>query len=222
MSVTILIPVLRRPQNIQPLVKSIESSTPKGTFDVLFIASPDDHDEIGALSNQGHRFIVMDRSYENRGDYARKINKGFTSVESEWYFLGADDLRFHPGWFGAAMDIHKRMGACAIGTNDLGSPIVMRGQHATHSLVLGEYAQECGTIDEPGKVLHEGYRHNFVDTEFVDTAKCRGAWAFARNSRVEHLHPDWRKGVKDGVYAIGKSGWDEDRRHFDGRKRLWT
>ena len=166
-------------------------------------------------------YIVMDDNYEGRGDYARKINAGYDAVEAEWYFLGADDIRFHPYWFEVAMEVHKQTEACVIGTNDLGNPQVLQGQHATHSLVLLDYVEECGTIDEPGKVLHEGYSHNFVDTEFVATAKWRDAWAFAVNSRVEHLHPDWRKGQNDQVYALGKSGFANDQKYFEMRKRLW-
>lgn len=218
--VAILTPVLRRPQNILPLADSVFSTT-KVKYELLFIASPDDHDEIKELKNRGMSYIVMDDNYENRGDYARKINAGYEAVDAEWYFLGADDLRFHTYWFEVAMEVYEQTGACVIGTNDLGSPVVMSGQHATHSLVLGEYVKECGTIDEPGKVLHEGYRHNFVDSEFVATAKWRGAWTFATTSRVEHLHPDWNKGEVDQVYALGKSGFAIDQRYFETRKRLW-
>lgn len=218
--VAILIPVLRRPQNISPLVESIVSST-KESYEILFLVTPGDEVEINALEDQKQPYIIMDDSYVRRGDYARKINKGFNSIDAKWYFIGADDLRFQDGWFEAAMVEYKKTKACVIGTNDLGSPTVMRGQHATHSLVLGDYVRKCGTIDEPGKVLHEGYQHNFVDTEFVATAKWRGAWAFAANSRVEHLHPDWNKGERDSVYIIGRSGWNVDQRYFNYRKNLW-
>lgn len=216
----ILIPVLRRPQNIAPLVQSIIKNTPE-PYEILFVVSPGDRVEIDELERQNQSYMTMNASYENKGDYARKINKGFKKIEAKWYFLGADDLRFHPFWFEVAMNEYKKTGSCVIGTNDLGSPIVMKGQHATHSLVLGEYIDECGTIDERGKVLHEGYRHNFVDTELVETARWRGAWTFAETSRVEHLHPDWGKTPNDAIYNIGKSGWDHDKKYFENRKRLW-
>lgn len=219
--VAILVPVLRRPQNIHRLVLSIHIST-RESYEIVFIVSPGDVEEIKELENQGHPYIVMDRSYENNGDYARKMNKAFNEVEAEWYFLGADDLEFHPEWFELAMDTYDTTGACVIGTNDLGNPAVRAGQHATHSLVLGEYGRECGTIDESGKILHEGYKHNFVDSEFVETAKWRDAWAFAKDSWVEHLHPDWKKGKIDSTYQVGKSGWNADRQYFEMRKRLWT
>ena len=219
MELAILIPVLRRPKNILPLVSSIISNTP-GDFEIIFIASPGDSEEIQELENQDQSYIIMDSNYENRGDYARKINTGFNSIDAEWYFLGADDLRFHPGWFGAAMDVQRRTDSCVIGTNDLGNPEVKKGLHATHSLVLRDYVLECGTIDERNKILHEGFRHNFVDTEFIATAKWRGAWSFADSSHGEHLHPDWKKSPIDEVYKLGKSGWELDKKYFETRKRL--
>lgn len=218
-NLVILIPVLRRPQNIKPLVESVEATTKD--FELLFIASPGDDEEIAELENQNQSYGIMNASYENNGDYARKINAGFYDTKAEWYFLGADDLRFYPGWFDHAMVTYKKTGACVIGTSDLGNPLVKKGLHSTHSLVLGEYATECGTIDEPGKILHEGYRHNFCDTELVGTAKCREAWAFSSDSKVQHLHPDWKLAPMDEVYKLGKSGWEIDRRYFELRKKLW-
>lgn len=218
--IAILIPVLRRPGNVLPLITSILDNTEEELFEILFLVSPGDNEEIWELENWQQSYVVMDSKHE-LGDYAKKINHGFNSIEAEWYFLGADDLKFHPGWFEAAMKTHDQGGSCVIGTNDLGNPSVMRGQHSTHSLVLGEYIQECGTIDQPGKILHEGYRHNFVDTELVATAQWRGAWSFSGDSRVEHLHPDWGKSSQDPTYVKGKSGWEIDRRHYETRKRLW-
>lgn len=220
LDLVLLIPVLRRPQNILPLINSIEATT-SGSYEILFIASPADIQEIDALEHYKANYFIMPQNHEGNGDYAKKINAGFNEIEATWYLTGADDLEFYPKWFDFAMATASQTGSCVIGTNDLGSPRVTSGQHATHSLVLREYALECGTIDEPGKVLHEGYKHNFVDVEFVDTAKWRGAWSFAINSKVEHLHPDWNRGSMDEVYKIGKSGWDTDQQYFEKRKRLW-
>lgn len=216
----ILIPVLRRPQNITPLVASIRNTT--ADYELLFIASPSDHTEMAELEVQGQQYIVLNGDYEDRGDYAKKINRGFESIKANWYFLGADDLRFHPGWFEAAMRVQAQTDACVIGTNDLGNPRVIRGDHSTHSLVLRDYVAECGTIDEPGKVLHEGYPHEFVDDEFIVTAKWRGAWAFAGDSRVEHLHPNWQKAVMDPIYARQEARMDLGKTLFEQRKRLWA
>lgn len=220
MKLAILIPVLRRPKNVYPLVHSIMEST-KEPYDLLFIVSPGDTEEIGELEDRKLDYVTMDASYEGNGDYARKINRGFRETEAEWYFLGADDLRFHEGWFEEAMKTYAATGACVIGTNDMGNPWVKNGKHSTHSLVLRDYILECGTLDEPGKIYHEGYKHNFVDTELVSTAMWRGAWASSLNSRVAHNHPDWGLASTDDVYIIGKRSFHIDQSYFEKRKRLW-
>lgn len=218
--VAILIPVLRRPQNIKPLVESIEQNTTD--FEILFLASPGDYEEINELENQNQPYKIMHDNFENNGDYARKINTGLRVVEAEWYFLGADDLKFYPDWFKHAMYLYAEKGHCVIGTNDLGNPMVMRGLHSTHSLVLGEYAIKCGTIDEPGKILHEGYPHEYVDREFVETARCRLSWGFSHKSIVEHLHPNWKKAASDSIYEAQPMRMFTGGRIYEGRKHLWN
>lgn len=219
-TLAILIPVLRRPKNVLPLVSSIIENTP-GNYEILFIVSPGDQEETNELEVHKQNYIVMDAIYVNNGDYARKINTGFNSIEAEWYFLGADDIRFHSNWFESAMETYQQTNASVIGTNDLGSPSVMSGLHATHSLVRRDYVLGCGTIDEPGKVLHEGYPHEFVDTEFVETAKRRKDWAFAFDSKVEHLHPNWGKNSMDFLYAAQPQRMYRGKIIYDQRKQLW-
>jgi glycosyltransferase involved in cell wall biosynthesis len=224
LKLVILIPVLRRPQNISPLVQSIKSNTmipSKHKYEILFIASPSDDKEINALKEHGANFIVMPEDYEGHGDYAKKINTGFKSIAADWYLTGADDIKFHSGWFEAAMNIYAATKACVIGTNDMGNPRVTAGRHSTHTLVLKEYIDECGTIDEPGKIFHEGYHHNFCDDELVQTAKWRGAWAFSKDSRVEHNHPLWRPVPLDEIYTLGRKFYKEDERLYNIRKKLW-
>lgn len=216
----ILIPVLRRPRNIQPLVSSVRSCT-TGQFELLFVVSPGDSQEIQELENQKESYIIMDASYENAGDYARKINRGFQSIEAEWYFLGADDLRFYPRWLESAMETYNQTGNCVIGTNDLGNPRVLKGEHSTHSLVLRDYVLRCGTIDEPGKILYEGYHHNFCDDELISTAKWRDAWAFSKESIVAHYHPNWKLAQRDEIYDLGMKSFHEDQKIYDYRRRLW-
>jgi hypothetical protein len=98
----------------------------------------------------------------------------------------------------------------------------MAGDHSTHSLVTREYVDKFGTIDEPGVVLHEGYHHEFVDDEFVQTAMFRGMWAFAEDSHVEHLHPNWNKAPSDRLYRMQRRRMRLGKRVYAERKHLWT
>ena len=220
MSITILVPVLNRPQNAQRLISSIERGSIRG-YEVLFLCSPGDDAEIKACMETGVAVDVV--PFENGpGDWAKKINRGFTLTTTDFCLLGADDLRFHEGWDLEALKVARESGAGVIGTNDLGNRTVMRGLHSTHPLVRRSYVEEFGTIDEPGLCLHEGYSHQWVDTELVETAKMRHRWAFARNSVVEHLHPFWKKGEMDSTYEQALSTSKEDHAHFQQRKALWS
>lgn len=240
-SLAVLVPVLGRPHRVAPLVASLEASHLPGTHDVgiHFVVSREDLEQQQAVE-------AAMRAYESRsngigigmirapwhagaGDYAKKINYAFRLLvagerfgQYEWAFLGADDLEFKPGWFHVALRIHSERGACVIGTNDIGNSRVVHGNASTHSLVHRRYG-ECGTIDEPdsGKLLHEGYDHNFVDDEFVQTALCRETYWKAHDVVVEHLHPHWRKGEQDATYVKGQRAFAQDSALFTRRRPLW-
>lgn len=213
----ILVPMLGRPHTVGPLLQSIDATAPHAR--VLFLVSPHDravHQVIDRLRRE--RMTVP---YTRIGDYARKINTGYRATSEPHIFLGACDLRFHPGWYEAVIaKLGKGIGV--VGTNDLGSPRVMAGEHATHSLITREYADEQGTVDQPGQVLFEGYAHEFVDDELVGTARKRGAFAFAFDSHVEHLHPSWGKNRPDALYRQHHQRMRHSRPLFETRRALWT
>lgn len=158
--------------------------------------------------------------YKSRGDYARKINVGARASKEPLLFLGASDIKFHENWFENAMK-HVDAGAQVVGTNDLGNPRVIRGLHATHSLVTREYAN-LGTIDKPRTVLSEEYVHEYVDDEFVETAKSRGVFAMAMDSVVEHMHPAFGKGKWDASYRETNKRLAQGYRVYKKRRALWT
>lgn len=187
----------------------------------VFLASPGDRQEIAALDALGATHAIVAWK-PDRGDYARKMNFGIKFAVGEEYdyvFLGADDLRFRPDWLKIALDVQAKTDACVIGTNDLGNSIVKAGKHSTHSLIDLDYVK-CGSVDSDD-LLHTGYWHNFVDNEFVETAKFRGTFAHAIDSHVEHLHPDWGKGTVDATYRKGKARFNEDRILYHSRAAMW-
>lgn len=215
MSLVLIIPMLGRPHWVAPLVESIRS-TCDGR--VLFMLTPGDHDVLTAVKESGCDWMAVD--YQPAGDYARKVNTAYRESSEDLLFIGAGDLRFHLGWLEAAT-AQLADGIGVVGTNDLGSPRVKAGLHATHSLVTRQYVDEFGTIDRPGEVLHEGYAHEFVDDEFVATAKRRKAWAFAFDARVEHLHPNWGKAPMDPTYAKQGERMRAGRALYMQRMPLW-
>lgn len=219
-TIVVLVPVLNRPGNAQKLVDSLAAS--EADAEIVFLCTVNDTDEIAACQATGARTEIVPWR-PTRGDWAKKINWGHKHTDEPYLLLGADDLHFHPRWDEYALRAARTTGAGVVGTNDLGNRWVMKGQLATHALVDRVYADESGTIDEPGKILHEGYFHNWVDAELTETAVARGKFAFARQSHVEHLHPSWGKAEIDATYTRGldQSQFERDRNLLHKRRPLW-
>lgn len=211
----ILLPMLGRPQHVAPLLATIDEATPKAA--TLFLCSPHDWTVIDEIRQMGRMYAEV--PFYPVGDYARKINYGVRVTTQPLIFLGASDIAFHPGWFEHAIE-HLLPGVGVVGTNDLGNDRVIAGTHSTHSLVTREYVAH-GTIDARGRLLHEGYPHEYVDDEFIETAKFRQAFEMALDSVVEHLHPNWGKGQTDPLYEQQQRRMAHGHRLYMHRRRLW-
>lgn len=213
-SVAIVVPVLNRPANVAPLIASVAAATPE-PYRLLFVANDDDTAELAALEQAGADHLVVPAI---RRSWAQKINDGYRATTEPWVFTGADDIDFRPDWFERALAWADDTTG-VIGTNDLWNPRVMTGAHSTHSLVRRTYADEHGTVDQLGVVLHEGYPHQFADDELVQTAMARGAYCHAFDSIVRHLRPAHGD---DATYRLGEASHPPGKRLFLTRRRLWA
>jgi hypothetical protein len=215
--VAVVVPVMKRPQNAEAFMRSLRAST--GLATVYAICDADDEATIMAWRAEGaHTLLWLPRG-GRPGTFAEKVNAGYVETAEPWLFLVGDDVRFYPGWLdsaqAAAGDQYH-----VVGTNDLGNPRVLSGEHATHLLVRRKYVAGMGaSFDGPGVVAHEGYRHWFVDDEIVAAAKARGVWTPCLESVVEHLHPYYDKAPDDEVYQAGGRHADEDLALFEARVR---
>jgi len=198
----VLVPVLDRPQNVAPLVASHKFSGTPGRL--LFLVNPDDTAELQAIQDAGASYMTV-----TAVTWPEKINEGFKYARTvaDWALFGADDVTFHEGWWDATAALRAQPEINVIGTNDLGNPAVIAGDHATHPLVRTSY---LGTVDDPDKIVHDGYKHSFVDNEFVTTAKIRGCWAACPGAVIEHNHPFWGKTHWDDTYGKGQATLDAD------------
>lgn len=213
----VLVPVLQRPHRVTPLLDSIAKTT-RGA-QVLFICDPDDVDEQRAIDRalpeyEGRLEVAQ---LERAGGYAYKINEAAQETDRPLLFIGADDLVFHRGWLDAAAR-RLSLPVQVVGVNDL---IRRRRQHATHFLMTAEYAQQpC--LDGSRGPIAEAYDHSFTDDELIATAMARGAYLYAKDAYVEHLHPFGGRGTDDDVYRKGRARFAHDRRTFNRRQALWT
>lgn len=215
--VAVLVPVLGRPEHAESFMASLRAST--GLATAYAICDRDDIDATAAWKQAGA--VILDvgdhLELDRPGTFAEKVNLGYRYSDEPWLFLVGSDVRFWPGWLDHAEAVAGEK-FHVVGTNDLGNPQVMRGEHATHLLVRRSYVDQVGASwDGPGVVAHEGYRHWWVDSEIVTAAKQRGVWAMALGSKVEHLHPLWGKASTDEVYELGASFVEGDRALFEAR-----
>ena len=206
----VIVPVMGRPQNAEPFMRSLKASTNRATAYV--VANNADSKTIVAWVKAGAKIIGT-----NQHTFAEKVNEAHRVTSEPWELLVGDDVRFHPGWLEAAQSVGVA-GASVVGTNDLGNPRVLRGEHTCHPLIRRTYIDEVGASwDGPGIVAHEAYSHWFVDDEIVTAAKQRGVWGFAKDSIVEHMHPLWGKAPMDETYEKGASKAGKDKAHFEAR-----
>ncbi len=222
--IDIIIPVLNRPQNAEKVVDSILLHSTELPC-ITFVCSPGDSEEIAAVSLTEQDYIITDWA-AGPGDGAKKWNLGYRHTMAPFVFLAADDLEFERGWDERVLEIAQKTNAGVIGTNDDANPLVKRGLHSTHSLVSRRYIDEVGGTwhDGPGVVYHEGYAHQWVDTELVAAAKQRGEWAFAHRSVVRHLHPLYPKRGSartpmDDTYRKAMGDAHEDAALFRARQK---
>lgn len=216
--VVVVIPVVSRPHRVLPVLDTAVTYSHPHRVRVLFVCSPGTPDEYEELDFHEAEYMIVPWG-PGKGDYAKKINYAIERTDEPLIFMGADDLRFHEGWLDACLRYTPDF--AVVGTNDLGNPLVAQGIHSTHSLVRRDYVEHYGTIDEPGKALHEGYWHEFVDDEFVRTAMYRNQFVFAADAIVEHLHPHWGKAPTDAIYEGSSRRLRWGRRLYRRRAHLW-
>lgn len=211
--VVVVVPTLHRPQNMRALAEAFAMTT--SSFRVLFVCDTTD---------TGSRRVArrLERALPGRvsaiaydGNYVEKTNAGIRASVEPLVVPGADDIRPHTGWLEAAKA--KMVGDVGfVSLNDLGNHDVMAGKYATLPLVARWYVE---SLDD--NLYHEGYHHNGVDVDASLTARKRGAFAYAPDAVMEHLHPAWSKAEIDDTHRRGCM--DEERASADHEllERRW-
>lgn len=230
--VAVLCPVLNRPQNVAPLVKSFTENTDSSAT-LYFIVDEGDTAEIDAIAaaslelqrtteglaytDKHVRIIYAD---PGKSTYAQKVNVGVRNTTEDFVFVCGDDVEFTPGWLDAPRALSDRYDV--IGTNDseegrVRNKLVANGSHADHFFVRRAYIEdEGGSLDGPDTLCPECYRHWYVDREIIELAKARGVFAPCLESRVIHLHPgydgDEEARQNDPTYMLAVNESDKDHK----------
>lgn len=214
----IVIPTLGRSQVLVQLCANIADTTPVGSCDVVLVVDDDDIDTLRVLEYMPNIRVLF-----GDGGYPGKANVGFNGTEAPFVLIAGDDVNFHHGWYNAGLSPFMDESICVVGPNDL-SPATEGGENATMPIVRREYIDlHGGAWRSPGLVFHEGYHHNYTDTELWFLAKHRGVAHYAEDCVIEHMHPDWGKADEDETYKRGaRTDFDKDAALFDARKAQWS
>lgn len=219
MTIDILVPVLGRPQNAQPLVDSIAAAT-KNDYRILFLCSPDDDHQTDACQETGAEVIICDFP-PGDADYPKKMNVGYQETDAPWLLLAADDLEFDPGWDEIALNNAEHFGV--VGTNDCLNKNFQDGSNSTHPLVRRSYVDVFGgSADGPGVLIHEGYDHNFCERELCGLAQDRDLYTYVPESKLRHRHPAHNTTEWDDTYRKGTRHFARDQQLFFRRAWRWN
>lgn len=201
-ALAVIVPTYGRPGALEPLVEAFAATT-NVAYRLVLVLDADDH----ASWETASTLDVV--TLEHTGTYPQKVNAGIAATQEPFMLVGADDIRPHAGWFeNARAHMTDRIGFVSL--NDLGNGYVMEGYYATLPLVARWYTQL-------GPLFDETFHHNGVDVDASLTARARGAFAYAPDAVMEHLHPLFEKGEVDDTYRRG--GMNEANNHAD-RQRL--
>jgi len=217
--IDVLVPTIGRADRLAAVAANIHAAT-DAEHRVVFIVECEDEASDDAATATGDT-VILNRHAPN---YAGAIQTGYEATDGEYLFCGSDDLRFHHGWDRHAIATMEALPHLrVVGTNDLLNPYVQAGTHATHSLVARRYLDEVGGVIDagPGSFLHEGYDHQFTDTEFIGTAKARAVFAPCMDSIVEHMHFLAGKSDHDATYERAYAELAADEATYMARRELW-
>lgn len=225
--ITIIIPTFGRAGRLQDVYDNIADATTDEEAQVVFVGEIDDVDTylaVQSIEDDDNTAVYYLENIRSK-NYAGAVNTAAMRFsDSDYFFLGADDLYFRPGWAGVAVDAMLALDSIkVVGTNDRLNQYVLEGTHATHYLVDATYIRDVGGVidGDKGHILFEGYFHNYTDTEFIGTAKARAVFVPCLDSVVQHLHFTVGLSSKDATYEKGYANIDDDSRLYTSRQPLW-
>lgn len=209
--IDIFLPTYKRPGKLAAVAKNIEETT-KNPFTLYFGIEPEDEASIEAAKATGHRVIINKYSQ----GYANTIQSIYEISESPFFLHANDDFEFLPDWSVQPLAMFDTPHIMVVG--------VREQENTTFSAVCvarRSYIEKMsGVLDMPNRVFYP-YGHNYVDTEFTETAKARGVWAYCDAPCIKHLHPGIIGGDKDETYRKNDAAAAEDERTYLSRQHLW-
>lgn len=172
----ILLPA-KRSKKLKTVAESIKETT-RTPYLLTFIIEEEDTETVKSAEGLGD---VLTGTF---GTPAKAINYGFKKTNHPYFIFANDDFVFQPNWDTNAF-AKMTDGKSVIAIND-GSP---SPQWGTITLSRRSYVNDHGGTENKGEVFHEGYTHNYVDTEYWERATQQNVTDVAPDSVIIHEHP---------------------------------
>lgn len=211
-SLAIFVPTYKRPHALHDLAASVEQNT-KHSFTLYFGLEVDDLDGQMAAISTGHQAIV--NKYEP--GYSNTIQTIYEASSEPFILHANDDFVFHKDWDATPMAMFERQDLMVVG--------LKQTEGDTHGSAISLFRrayiyEQSGVVDMPDRVFYP-YHHNYVDTEFTQTAQARGVWAQCDPRVITHLHPGFTGLDKDATNIKNDATVELDRETFESRRHLW-
>lgn len=211
-TIAIFLPTYKRPHTLADVTKNIEATT-LHPFTLYFGVEKEDRASQIAARLTGHKVVI--NKYEP--GYANTIQSMYEVSDEPFWLHANDDFEFTHHWDEVPIAMFEREDLMVVGlrqheSDRSGSAICMGRRRYIE--------QMSGVIDIPNRVFYP-YNHNFIDTEFTQTAQKRGVWAKCDPLVIHHMHPGFTGKDKDETYKKNDATFEADERTFNQRKHLW-
>lgn len=211
-TLAIWLPTYKRPHRLADVAKNIKEAT-SNSYTLYFGVEPDDTEGYQAAIATGHKVVI--NKYEP--SFSNTIQSIYEISREPFWFHANDDFLFLPDWDRQPIAMFERPEVMVVGVkqreNDTDCSAICFGRKA----YIDDFS---GVIDMPKRVFYP-YNHNYIDTEFTQTAQFRNVWAKCDAPCIEHQHPGFTGGHKDETYLKNDRTVGLDEQTFNSRKHLW-
>lgn len=214
-TLAVLMPTYQRPHHLAWIAENLRQMTPASLYQLYFIIEP--HDEESIRTAQAIEDPCVSVLIINAGSSNRALNMGCALTFEPYIYNACDDLEFTPGWAERMLKVFKEEPTARVVSSWDGFCVNGKSGY----MLDRNYVQQFGTIDEPGKIMHE-YHHYYADEELMRTAMHRKVF-HASEVPVLHHHPALSsKYSRDATYERAESTYSDDAKTYETRRHLFT
>lgn len=217
--IVVLCPTRGRPEAAAEMVTSLRETAHLLATEVILVVDDDDPclkeylllpDKFNGSSSgplkPPNPLRVMVLSSGETGNLTAATNTSAARVWDEDCIIGhvGDDHRFRtPGWDKIIVETLAEPGVAAPDDGFYG------GQVPTAVFISSVIPRKLGWYALPTTY------HLFIDNAWRSIGDGIGSYHMLPDVLVEHMHPDWGKGVNDWGYEHAKAGWSHDQSSYE-------